>query len=105
MLLWLRLSNKRARQTGTSLGMGCGTHHILSVVEYDKQLAAILDADAEIVERLLTVEQAYAEVHQQLTQLQFHLVELEHQQAEEQRQTRRQSQRQGGKTQTDDSTE
>lgn len=44
---------------------------------------------AEIVERLLTVEQAYAEVHQQLAQLQFHLVELEHQQAEEQRQTRR----------------
>jgi hypothetical protein len=60
---------------------------------------------AEIVERLLTVEQEYAEVHQQLAQLQFHLLELEHQRAEEQRQTRRQPQQKGGKTQTDDSTE
>jgi hypothetical protein len=60
---------------------------------------------AEIVERLLTVEQAYAEVQQHLAQLQFHLLELEHQRVEEQRQTRRQSKRKGGKTQTDDSTE
>ncbi len=60
---------------------------------------------AEIVERLLIVEQAYAEVHQQLTQLQFHLVELQHQQAEERRQTRRQSKQKGEKAQEDDSTE
>jgi predicted phosphodiesterase len=46
MLGFPRLSKKRARQRATSLGMGCGTHHILSVVEYGKQLAAILDADA-----------------------------------------------------------
>jgi hypothetical protein len=41
---------------------------------------------AELVERLLTVEQAYAEVHQQLAQLQFQLLEQEHQKAEQQRQ-------------------
>jgi hypothetical protein len=50
MLGFPRLSKKRARQRATSLGMGCGTHHILSVVEYGKQLAAILDDDADIVE-------------------------------------------------------
>ncbi len=50
MLGFPRLSKKRARQRATSLGMGCGTHHILSVVEYGKQLAAILGADADIVE-------------------------------------------------------
>ena len=59
----------------------------------------------EIVERLLTVEQVYAEVQQQLAQLQFHLLELEQKLVEEQRQTRRQSKRKGGKPQTDDSTE
>jgi hypothetical protein len=32
---------------------------------------------AEIVERLLTVEQAYAEMHQQLAQLQFELLEIQ----------------------------
>jgi len=32
---------------------------------------------AEIVDRLLTVEQAYAEVHQQLAQLQFELLEIQ----------------------------
>jgi hypothetical protein len=33
---------------------------------------------AEIVERLLTVEQAYAEIHHQLAQLQFELLEIQH---------------------------
>jgi hypothetical protein len=40
---------------------------------------------AEIVERLLMIEQAYAEAHQQLAQLQFQLIECEEQQEEEQR--------------------
>jgi hypothetical protein len=44
---------------------------------------------AEIVERLLTVEQGYAEVHQQLARLQFQLLEQEQQNAEQQRQEKR----------------
>ena len=40
---------------------------------------------AEIVERLLTVEQAYADLHLQLSQLQFQLLEQEHQRVEEQK--------------------
>jgi hypothetical protein len=50
---------------------------------------------AEIVERLLTVEQAYADIHLQLSQLQFHLLEQEHQKAEEQ-QARHKIKRKGG---------
>jgi len=38
----------------------------------------------EIVERLLSVEQAHAEVHQQLARLQFQLPEQEYRQVEEQ---------------------
>jgi hypothetical protein len=45
----------------------------------------------DIVEHLLRVEQAYAEVHQQLAQLQFRLLEQEHQRAEEQQQAHRQT--------------
>jgi len=45
----------------------------------------------DIVERLLRVEQAYAKVHQQLAQLQFRLLEQEHQRAEEQQQAHRQT--------------
>ncbi|HYU73968.1 MAG TPA: hypothetical protein VEL31_14920 [Ktedonobacteraceae bacterium] len=37
--------------------------------------------NAELVERLLIVEQAYAEVHQQLTQLQFEMLETQQQRA------------------------
>ncbi len=59
----------------------------------------------EIVERLLIVEQAYAEVHQQLAQIQFQLLELEQQRDEEQRQARRQSKQKGGKAQNHDGTE
>ena len=44
---------------------------------------------AEIVERLLTVELAYADLHLQLSQLQFQLLEQEHQHVEEQRQRKR----------------
>ncbi len=51
---------------------------------------------AEIVERLLIVEQAYAEAHQQLARLQFQLIEGEQQREEEQRQVRRQTKRKGG---------
>lgn len=50
---------------------------------------------AEIVERLLIVEQAYADVHQQLAHLQFQLLE---QQEKEQRQARHQSKQKGGTT-------
>jgi hypothetical protein len=44
---------------------------------------------AEIVERLLTVEQAYADLHLQLSRLQFQLLEQEHQRVEEQKQQKR----------------
>ncbi len=44
---------------------------------------------AELLERLLTVEQVYAEVQQQLAHLQFQLLEQEHQNAEQQLQERR----------------
>jgi hypothetical protein len=44
---------------------------------------------AEIVERLLTVEQAYADLHLQLSQLQFQLLEQEQKLVEEQRQQKR----------------
>ena len=44
---------------------------------------------AEIVERLLTVEQAYADLHLQLSQLQFQLLEQEQKLVEEQRQRKR----------------
>lgn len=50
---------------------------------------------AEMVERLLIVEQAYADVHQQLAHLQFQLLE---QQEKEQRQARHQSKQKGGTT-------
>ncbi len=59
----------------------------------------------EIVEHLLIVEQAYAEVHQQLAHLQFQLLELEQQRDEEQRQARRQSKQKGGKAQNHDGAE
>ncbi len=49
----------------------------------------------EIVERLLIVEQAYADVHQQLSHLQFQLLE---QQEKEQRQVRLHSKQKGGAT-------
>lgn len=39
----------------------------------------------EIVERLLTVEQAYADLHQQLAHLQFQLFEQAQQQDDERR--------------------
>lgn len=51
---------------------------------------------AEIVERLLMVEQAYAEAHQQLAQLQFQLIERKQQREEEQRQVRHQTKWKGG---------
>src|SRR5205807_1883810 len=54
------------------------------------------------VDRLLTVEQAYADIHQQLVQLQFHLIEHEE---KEQRQSGHQSQQKGGTTQSDDRAE
>ncbi len=57
---------------------------------------------ADLVERLLSVEQAYADVQQQLVQLQFQLIELEE---KEQRQALRQSQRKGGTTQNHDRAE
>jgi len=44
---------------------------------------------AELVERLLTVEQAYADVQQQFAQLQFQFLEQEQYQAEQQRQEKR----------------
>ncbi len=44
---------------------------------------------AEIVERLLTAEQAYAEVQQQFAQLQFQFLEQEQQRDEQQRQEKR----------------
>lgn len=50
---------------------------------------------AGMVERLLIVEQAYAEVHQQLAHLQFQLLE---QQEKEQRQARQHSKQKGGTT-------
>ncbi len=50
---------------------------------------------AEMVERLLIVEQAYAEVHQQLAHLQFQLLE---QQEKEQRQAQPHSKQKGGTT-------
>jgi hypothetical protein len=49
----------------------------------------------EIVERLLTFEQAYADLHQELAHLQFQLFEGEQQREEEQQQARHQSQREG----------
>lgn len=50
---------------------------------------------AEMVERLLIVEQAYADVHQQLAHLQFQWLE---QQEKEQRQARHHSKQKGGTT-------
>ena len=50
---------------------------------------------SEMVERLLMVEQAYAEVHQQLAQLQFQLIEREQQREEEQRQVHHHMKRKG----------
>jgi len=47
----------------------------------------------EIVDRLLTVEQAYAEVHQQLAQIQFQILEQEHQCAEQQQERRTRKQK------------
>jgi hypothetical protein len=44
---------------------------------------------AEMVERLLMVEQAYADLHLQLSQLQFQLMEQEHQRVQEQHQKKR----------------
>ncbi len=57
---------------------------------------------AELVERLLTVEQAYADVHQQLVQLQFQLFEQEE---KEQRQAHCQSKQKGGTTHNHDRAE
>ncbi len=50
----------------------------------------------EIVERLLTVEQAYADLHQQLAHLQFQHFEQVQQQDDEQRQARHQRKRKAG---------
>ena len=43
----------------------------------------------EIVERLLAIEQAYADLHLQLSQLQFQLLEQEQQRVDEQQQKKR----------------
>ncbi len=51
---------------------------------------------SDMVERLLMVEQAYAEAHQQLAQLQFQLIEREQQREEEQRQKHHHIKRKGG---------
>lgn len=51
----------------------------------------------EIVERLLTVAQAYADLHQQLAPLQFQHVEQVQQQNDEQRQAGHQDKRKAGK--------
>jgi hypothetical protein len=58
----------------------------------------------DLVEPLLTVEQGYAAVQQQLTQLQFKLFEQEQHQEEERRQARRPSQRKGGNAQSHEGT-
>jgi hypothetical protein len=59
----------------------------------------------ELIERLLRVEQAYAEVQQQFARLQFQLVEQEQQRASQQRQAGHQSKQKGETTQNDDRTE
>jgi len=51
---------------------------------------------AEIVERLLMVEQAYAQTHPQRARLQVQLTEREEQREKEQRQARHQTKRKGG---------
>jgi hypothetical protein len=57
---------------------------------------------AEMVERLLIVEQAYVDVHQQLAHLQFQLLE---QQEKEQRQAQHHSKQKGGTTSNRDGAE
>ncbi len=53
-------------------GYGIWTHHILLVVEYGKQLAAILDADADIVE-IAALLHDYASVKDQALYEEHHL--------------------------------
>lgn len=53
-------------------GYGIWTHHILSVVEYGKQLAAILDADADIVE-IAALLHDYASIKDQAMYKDHHL--------------------------------
>lgn len=45
-----KVVEKACRAESNIFGYGIWTHHILLVVEYGKQLAAILDADTDIVE-------------------------------------------------------
>src|SRR6266849_6840728 len=51
---------------------GIWTHHILSVVEYGKQLAAILDADADVVE-IAALLHDYASIKDQTMYENHHL--------------------------------
>lgn len=53
-------------------GYGIWTHHILSVVEYGKQLAAILGADADIVE-IAALLHDYASIKDQEMYKEHHL--------------------------------
>jgi hypothetical protein len=59
---------------------------------------------AEIVERLLTVEQAYAEIHQQLAALQFELLEIQQMQMKDTSRTSDSQKRTRERNSTDGST-
>lgn len=80
-------AKKTARKAGEALFLRIDPNRDVDRVRYRYGQMT----KAEIIERLLTVEQAYADVHQQLAQLQFQLLEQEHQRAEEQQQARRQT--------------
>ena len=48
---------------------------------------------ADLAERLLSIEQAYAQMQQQLTRLQFEMIEIQHQQEEEKQRPRKKVER------------
>ncbi len=60
------------RAEGNIFGYGIWTHHILWVVEYGEQLAAILDADADVVE-IAALLHDYASIKDQAMYEDHHL--------------------------------
>jgi len=63
---------KACQAESNVFGYGIWTHHMLSVVEYGKRLAAILDADADIVE-IAALLHDYASIKDQAMYEDHHL--------------------------------
>lgn len=90
--------NRKARHAGRTRG-GAQPLRIDPNRDVDRARYRYLQlTKAELVDRLLGVEQAYAELQQQCAQLQFQVLEQELRKIEEQKQAHGQPKRKGGKT-------